>query len=43
MDTNCPFQFQKRGQLLIRVHHEPFAVVAVCVSNPDRPPLTING
>jgi hypothetical protein len=43
VDTNCPFQFQKRRQDFIRTHHEMLAVVAMRVSNPDCPPLTING
>jgi hypothetical protein len=36
------FWFQKRSQLLIRVQNETLSV-AVCVNNPDRSPLGING
>jgi hypothetical protein len=36
-------QFHERSQHFIGVHNEPPSVVAVCVSNPDCPPLTING
>ena len=43
VDTNRPFQFQKRGQLVIRTHNEAPSVVAVRVNNPDRSPLQING
>ena len=39
---NCWFEFHKRGQLFIRMHNEPLAVVAVCVCNPDRSPVGIN-
>jgi hypothetical protein len=37
------FQFQKRRQLLIRTHNETLSVIAMCISNPDRSPLGING
>jgi len=37
------FHFDKRGQLLIRVHNETLPVAAVRVSNPDRLPVGING
>jgi hypothetical protein len=43
VDTNRPFQFQKRNQLFIGAHNEPSSVAAMRVSNPDCPPLTING
>jgi len=33
------FEFQKRGQLLIRSHNETLSVVAMRVSDPDRSPL----
>jgi|SRR5262245_34475372 len=39
VDTDRPFQFQKRSQFFIRTHNETLAVVAVCVSNPDCSPL----
>jgi len=35
---NRRFQFQKRRQLFIRTHNEPFSVAAMCVSNPDCSP-----
>jgi len=38
-----PFQFQKRSQFFIRTHDETPPVAAMCVSNPDCSPLTING
>src|SRR6266513_700191 len=37
------FKFQKRGQLLIRVHNETLSVVAMCVCNEDCSPATIHG
>jgi hypothetical protein len=43
VDTNRPFQFQKRGQLAIRRHNEPFSIVATCVSNSDGSSPTIQG
>jgi hypothetical protein len=43
MDTNRPFQFQKRSQLFIGVHNEPLSIVAMCINNPDCVPLGING
>jgi hypothetical protein len=30
VDTNRPFQFQKRSQLFIRTHNETLSVVAMC-------------
>jgi hypothetical protein len=41
VDTNRPFQFQKRTQLVIRVHNETLSVVAMRVGNPDRSPFAI--
>jgi hypothetical protein len=41
MDTNRPFQFQKRSQLIIGVHNETLSVVAMRVNNPDCSPLRI--
>jgi hypothetical protein len=38
-----PFQFHKRSQFFIRAHDETFSVVAMCIGNPDRSPLTIYG
>jgi hypothetical protein len=32
VDTNRPFQFQKRGQLFIGTHNETLSVVAMGVS-----------
>ncbi len=40
--TNRRFQFQKRGQLFIRMHNETLSVAAMCVRNPDRLPFAIN-
>jgi hypothetical protein len=40
--ANRQFEFQKRSQLIIRVHDEPLSVVAVCICNPDRSPVGIN-
>src|SRR6266478_3166346 len=40
---NCRFEFEKRGQLIIRVHNEALTVVAMRVHNPDRSPLGIKG
>jgi len=36
------FEFQKRGQLFIRMHNQALSVAAMCVSNPDRSPVGIN-
>jgi len=36
------FQFQKSGQLFIRMHNETLSVVAMRISNPDRSPVGIN-
>src|SRR5882724_445806 len=41
--SNRRFKFKKRRQFFIRTHNETLSVVAVCVSNPDRSPLRING
>jgi len=43
MDTNSPFQFQKRRQLFIGAHNETVSIIAVRVCNPDRPPVGIKG
>jgi len=42
VDTNRPFQFQKRSPLFIGVHNEPLSIVAVCVNNPDQSPVPIH-
>jgi hypothetical protein len=39
--VNCPFQFQKRGQLIIRTYNETLSVVAMSVRNPDRSPASM--
>ena len=39
---NRAFQFQKRGQLFIRLHNETPLVAAMCVHNPDVRPLAIS-
>jgi hypothetical protein len=43
MDTNRPFQFQKRSQLFIRVHNETFSVIAVRINDPDCSQVVIHG
>jgi hypothetical protein len=43
VNTNVPFQFQKRSQLFIRAHNETLSVVAMCVCNEDRSPTRIHG
>jgi hypothetical protein len=40
--TNRRFKFKKRRQLLISVHNETLAVVAMCVSDPHCSPVGIN-
>jgi hypothetical protein len=40
--VNRRFKSPKHDQLLIRTHNETFAVVAMCVNNPDRSPAGIN-
>jgi hypothetical protein len=42
VDTNRPFQFQKRRQLFIRTHNEALPITAMRVNNPDRSPVGIN-
>jgi hypothetical protein len=37
------FKFNKRRQQFIRSHDETLSIVAMCVCNPDRAPLRING
>jgi hypothetical protein len=37
------FQFQKRRQLFIRSHHEPFSIIAMCVSYEDSLAARIDG
>ncbi len=41
--ANRRFEFQKCGQLFIRVHSEAFSVTAMRISNPDRSPVGIHG
>src|SRR5216110_658919 len=41
--ANRRFQSYKRAQLFVGVHNKAPSVVAMCVGNPDRSPLTING
>jgi hypothetical protein len=41
--SNRRFEFQKRRHLFIRSHNETLTVAAICVRNPDRSPLRING
>jgi hypothetical protein len=36
VDTNRPFQFQKRCQFFIGVHNKAPSVAAMRVDNPDR-------
>jgi len=38
VDTNRPFQFEKRSELVIGTHNAPLSVTAMCVSDPDRQP-----
>jgi hypothetical protein len=35
VDTNRPFQFQKRSQFVIGVHNETLSVIAMRASNED--------
>jgi hypothetical protein len=37
------FKLDKRRQLFIGVHNETLSIAAMCVSNPDRSPLGIDG
>jgi hypothetical protein len=39
VETNRPFQFQKRSPLLIRVHNETLSIVAMRINNPDCSPF----
>jgi hypothetical protein len=41
--TNRRFKFHKSGQLFVRSHNETFSIAAMCVCNPDRLPVGING
>ncbi len=34
---------KKRRELFIRTHNETLSVAAMCVGNPDRAPVGING
>jgi hypothetical protein len=42
-DPNCEFEFDKRGQLFIRVHNETLSIVVMRVGNKDRSPVPIDG
>jgi hypothetical protein len=42
VDTNRPFQFQKRRQLFIRTYDEALSVITMRVCNPDCLPVGIN-
>jgi hypothetical protein len=33
----------KRSELFIRFHRETLSIIAVCIDNPDRLPVDING
>ena len=41
--ANRRFKFKKHSQLFIRSHSETLSVAAMCVNNPDRLPVDING
>jgi hypothetical protein len=41
--ANRRFKVQKRSQAFIGMHNETFSVAAMCVCNPDRSPVGING
>jgi hypothetical protein len=41
VDTDSPFQFQKRSQLFIRTRNKTLPVVAMRASDPDCSPLQI--
>jgi len=43
LSQNRQFQFQKRGQLFVRVHNEALSVAAMCVNNPDCSSARIDG
>jgi hypothetical protein len=38
VDTNRPFQFNKRSQLFVGMHNKTLSIAAMCVCNPDRSP-----
>jgi hypothetical protein len=40
--TDRRFEFQKRGQLLIRTHNETLSIVAMSVCNPECSPAAIH-
>jgi len=37
------FEFNERTELFVRVHNKAPSVAALCLNNPDRSPLAING
>jgi hypothetical protein len=41
--NRCGFEVGEHRQFLVRLHHEPFSVAAMCVGNPDWLPLGIYG
>jgi len=43
VDTNRPFQFNKRRQFFIGVDNVTLSIAAMRVCNPDRSPFTIQG
>jgi hypothetical protein len=42
VDTNRPFQFQKRSELIIRANNETVSIITVRINNPDRSRFQIN-
>jgi hypothetical protein len=38
VDTNRPFQFEKRSELVIGTHNKTLSIIAMCVSNSDNHP-----
>ncbi len=43
VNPNRRFEFDKRRQLFICTPNEAFAIAAMRVGNPDRPPAAIHG
>jgi hypothetical protein len=41
--VNCPFQFNKRGQLFVGTHNETLSVAVMGIRNPDCSRFTIRG
>jgi hypothetical protein len=42
VDTNRPFQFQKRSQYFIGTHNDTPSIAAMRVNNADSLPLRVN-